>query len=119
MTRRSLPDSSSNTVRGLLDNQAREGGAGKLIVQGSADSEIVRHESHPLRKRVVSVRQKETFFNNQECRVIFIEDIVVENLLGNKETALQLYDRIADFLTKKISLPLNLISESASKLTTN
>ena len=49
------------------------------------------------------------------CHAIFIDDIVGENLLGKEEETLQLHDRIADFTAKKISLPLNLILESASK----
>jgi len=38
---------------------------------------------------MVTVKQKETFFQDQACRVIFIEDFAVEEKLGQQEIALQ------------------------------
>ena len=98
--------------RPISEDQSDGLGGGQLV----AGRENGPSGQQPPEKRVISIRQRETFFNNQLCHAIFIDDIVEENLLGKKEETLQLHDRIADFTTKKISLPLNLIFESASKL---
>jgi len=49
----------------------------------------VPEEKPKLEKRVVSIKQKASFFNDKTCRVIFIEDIIEEKKLGQKEMALQ------------------------------
>ena len=49
----------------------------------------VPEEKPKFEKRVVSIKQKESFFNDKTCRVIFIEDINEKKKLGLKEMALQ------------------------------
>ena len=97
------------------NNRDQEGEA--LNSSGSAIGSIsvkVPEEKPELEKRVVSIKQKESFFNDKTCRVIFIEDIIEEKKMGQKEMALQVQDHIADTVAQKMSLPLSLIMEAVN-----
>jgi len=107
----------SRTFHPLNPSNNRDQAGEALNSSGSAIGSIsvkVPEEKPELEKRVVSIKQKESFFNDKTCRVIFIEDIIEEKKMGQKEMALQVQDHIADTVAQKMSLPLSLIMEAVN-----
>jgi len=68
-------------------DEVLESGGNSAI--GSIRIEIPEEKPEEGGKKIVSIKQKESFFNDKTCRVIFIEEIVEDEKLGQKEMALQ------------------------------